>query len=225
MRSEKSSRGWTGPCEVVNLPPARRTARAMHRCIWDFRISFMSAFEWSKIIGAVLMTALVTKVIDVVGDALVAPQELKKNVYVVGGSVVAGAAEATIPEEAAAPARKALEKIGPLLASADVETGKKVARKCAACHSFDKGGRKKVGPNLWNIVNAKRARSADFAYSESMSKAGGAWSYEELDAFLADPKRTVPGTKMAFAGLRKAQDRADVIAYLRSLSDDPAPLP
>ena len=180
----------------------------------------MSLFEWNKVIGAILMTGLVTKVIDVAGDALVAPHELKKNVY-----VVAGAAEASITERPAAPVQQALGKIGPLVASADVERGRKAAKKCAVCHSFDKGGPKKVGPNLWNIVNAKKARSADFAYSKSLSKAGGAWGYEELNAYLADPKQTVPGTKMTFAGLKKASDRAAVIAYLRSLSDDPAPLP
>lgn len=180
----------------------------------------MSAFEWNKIIGAVLMTALVIKVIDVAGDALVKPRELEKNVY-----VAAASGEASVPEQPAAPAGEALGDIGPLLASASAETGKKVARKCAICHSFEKGGPKKVGPNLWNIVNAEKARSAGFRYSASMSKAGGAWSYEELNAFLADPKRTVPGNKMAFAGLKKESDRADVIAYLRSLSDTPTPLP
>ena len=181
----------------------------------------MSSFEWNKIIGAVLMTALVIKAIDVAGDALVKPHEPERNVY-----VVAGSAEASLTEQpAAAAAPEALEEFSPLLASAGAETGKKVARKCAACHSFDKGGRKKVGPNLWNIVNAKKARSADFSYSGALSKAGGAWGYEELNAFLADPKGSVPGTRMSFAGLKEASDRAAVIAYLRSLSDNPAPLP
>lgn len=180
----------------------------------------MSLFEWNKIIGAILMTVLATKVIDVTGDALVAPREPKKNVY-----VVPGAAEAPITEPPAAPVQQALETIGPLLSSADVETGRKAARTCAVCHSFDKEGPKKVGPNLWNIVNAKKARSAEFAYSASLSKAGGAWSYEELNAYLANPKQAIPGTKMTFAGLKKASDRAAVIAYLRSLSDAPAPLP
>ena len=187
---------------------------------WDFQFSFMSSFEWNKIIGAVLMTALVIKAIDVAGDALVKPHEPERNVY-----VVAGSAEASLTEQPAAPAPEALEEFSPLLASASAEMGKKVARKCAACHSFDKGGRKKVGPNLWNIVNAKRARSADFSYSGALSKAGGAWGYEELNAFLADPKGSVPGTRMSFAGLKEASDRAAVIAYLRSLSDNPAPLP
>ena len=180
----------------------------------------MSVFEWNKIIGAVLLVALATKAIDIAGDVLIHPVELAKNVYVVGAPE-----QAVAPQPAKAPAKEGPGMIGPLLATASVEAGKKTARKCTVCHSFKKVGAKKIGPPLWNVVNAKRARSAGFGYSSGMTKAGGKWGYEELDAFIANPKKSIPGTKMIFAGVKKASDRANIIAYLRSLSDNPAPLP
>ena len=177
-------------------------------------------FEWNKIIGAVLMVALVTKAIDIVVDGLTYSEALERNVYVVGAPELPATAE-----PAKAPAKKGPGKIGPLLATASVEAGKKTARKCTVCHSFKKVGAKKIGPPLWGVVNAKRARTAGFAYSSGLAKAGGKWGYEELDAFIANPKKSVPGTKMIFAGVKKASDRANLIAFLRSLSDNPAPLP
>ncbi len=180
----------------------------------------MSVFEWNKIIGAVLLVALATKAIDTVVDGLTHPVELAKNVYVVGAPEQAAKAE-----PAKAPVKEGPGKIGPLLAKASVEAGKKTAKKCAACHSFNKGGAKKIGPPLWDVVNAKRARSAGFRYSSGLAKAGGKWGYAELSDFLANPKQAVPGTKMFFAGIKKPSDRANLIAYLRSLSDNPAPLP
>ena len=180
----------------------------------------MSVFEWNKIIGAVLMVALVTKAIDTVTDGLTHSEALERNVYVLGAPSLPAA-----PEPAKAPAKEGAGKIGPLLASASASAGKKTAKKCAACHSFKKGGAKKIGPPLWGIVDAKRARVAGFAYSSGMTKAGGKWGYEELNDFLANPKKSIPGTKMIFAGVKKASDRANIIAFLRSLSDNPAPLP
>jgi cytochrome c len=115
--------------------------------------------------------------------------------------------------------------IADLLKAADPAAGEKVAAKCKACHSFDKGGAKKVGPNLWDIVGAKPAHSPDFTYSEAIKGLGKEWTYEELDKFLSAPKQYAPGTKMQFAGVKDAQDRAALIAYLRTLSDSPKPLP
>ncbi|MCH8092579.1 MAG: cytochrome c family protein [Proteobacteria bacterium] len=180
----------------------------------------MSVFEWNKIIGAVLIAALVTKAIDTVVDGLTRGEALERNVYVVGAPEPPATAE-----PAKAPAKEGAGKIGPLLATASVEAGKKTARKCTVCHSFKKAGAKKIGPPLWNVVNAKRARVAGFRYSSGLAEAGGEWGYAELDAFIANPKKSIPGTKMIFAGIKKASDRADLIAYLRSLSDNPAPLP
>ena len=108
-----------------------------------------------------------------------------------------------------------------------MDKGKKVARKCAACHSFDEGGANKVGPNLWNVVMRKAGSVEGFKYSSAMTEFGAdhSWTFEELNDFLAKPKAHLPGTSMTFAGLKKPDDRADVLAYLRSLSDSPAPLP
>ena len=180
----------------------------------------MSVFEWNKIIGAVLLVALATKAIDIVVDGLTHSEALERNVYVVGAPELPAA-----PEPAKAPVKEGPGKIGPLLASASASAGKKTAKKCAACHSFKKGGAKKIGPPLWGVVDAKRARVAGFAYSSGLAKAGGKWGYEELNDFLANPKKSMPGTKMIFAGVKKASDRANIIAFLRSLSDNPAPLP
>ena len=112
-----------------------------------------------------------------------------------------------------------------LLASADVAKGRKLFKKCVACHTSSDGGKNKVGPNLWNIVNSERGKRAGFGYSKAFKATAGNWTYDSLDAFLTKPKAYIKGTRMMFAGVKKARDRAAVIAYLRSLSDAPAPLP
>ena len=116
-------------------------------------------------------------------------------------------------------------KIGALLTAADPGAGQRLSRPCAVCHSFDKGGATRIGPNLWNIVNRPLATVDGFSYSSALSGKGGTWSYEELDGFIAAPRNWVSGTKMTYAGMRSAEDRANLIAWLRSLSDSPAPLP
>jgi cytochrome c len=112
-----------------------------------------------------------------------------------------------------------------MLASADVAAGKKVFGKCKSCHTVTDGGKNGIGPNLWNIVNAGRGAKAGFGYSKALAAKPGNWTYESLNAFLAKPKNYIKGTKMTFAGLGKAKDRANVIAYLRSAAATPAPLP
>ncbi|MEM8950656.1 MAG: cytochrome c family protein, partial [Pseudomonadota bacterium] len=112
-----------------------------------------------------------------------------------------------------------------LLASADLGGGESGAKKCVACHSFEEGGADKIGPNLYAIVGRDIGASSGFAYSDALGGMGGVWDYEALDGFLANPKGWAPGTKMAYAGMRSAEDRADLILYLRSLAADPLPLP
>lgn len=182
----------------------------------------MSSFEWNKIIGAVLVSLLAIKTIDIVGNGIIHPAPLEKNVYVVAGAAQAAPTSAATVGAAAA---KQAEPIGALLAAANVDTGKKAAQKCAICHSFDKGGANKIGPNLWGVVNGPHAHAQGFAYSDGLKAKPGAWDYEALNQFIANPKGYVPGTKMAFAGVPRASERADIIAFLRSLSDEPAPLP
>ena len=177
----------------------------------------MSQMLVNKLAGAILLVALVLVVISTIGNALVHPRDSGKG-------EVAVAALATPEPEAPAKAPEPVE-IASLIGGADTAAGTKVFKKCKACHTVEKGGKNKIGPNLWDVVNSEAGKRAGFSYSKAMRAKGGTWSYENLGAFLAKPKAWLPGTKMAFAGLKKAKDRAAVIAYLRTLSDSPAPLP
>lgn len=179
----------------------------------------MTFFDLNKIFGAVLGTCLVLLVLNMVAHALFAPHLPSPPGYVIALPEKAGEA----PAAAAKP-----EEVAPIavrLASADVQRGQAVAKQCAACHTFEKGGPNRVGPNLFGILNRPKGEVAGFNYSAAMKGKGGNWSYEDLDHFLAGPKSFVPGTNMSFAGLPKAAQRADMIMYLRSLADNPAPLP
>ncbi len=182
----------------------------------------MDSFEFNKIIGALLGAVFVVFSISIVSDAIFAAPIPEKPGYAIeavedehGGG---GGAEA-----------KAQESVLPLLASASVDQGAAVFKKCAACHTDDASGANKVGPNLWDIVNRPVASHAGFSYSAPMKEfaQGGktVWDYEHLDHFLLSPKGLVKGTAMGFAGLKKVDERAAVIAYLRSKADSPAPLP
>ncbi|NKB19079.1 MAG: c-type cytochrome [Alphaproteobacteria bacterium] len=173
----------------------------------------MSSFEINKIAGAILTVALVAMVIGIIGDALVKPKDHKS-------SVVVADAPAPVKKE-----EKKLEPIGPLLASANVEKGKKVANLCKACHTFNQGGKHKIGPALWEIVDRTMGGGDGYKYSSGMMAMKKKWGYEELNKFFVKPRKYIKGTKMAFVGIKKAKDRANLIAYLRSLSASPKPLP
>ena len=176
----------------------------------------MNTFEFNKLAGALLFTLLALFIIGTVGNAVMEAPALEQSAYVVEGV-----------EETAAVASEAVaeEPLGVLLAAADVGKGEKVAKKCVSCHTFEQGGKNKIGPNLWSIIGRDRATVEGFGYSSALTDAGGGWGYEELDAYLKKPAEALPGNKMTFAGLRKAQDRANIIAFLRTQSDSPPPLP
>ena len=179
----------------------------------------MSTLELNKAAAGILIGALLFMVTGFLGHMLVAPKPLQENAYKVEVAEEA-TATAAAPQEFQWP-----EPIAPLLASADASAGEGLVKRCTACHTFEKGGPNRVGPNLYDIVNADKAHLGDFAYSDAMASAEGEWNYESLSRFIFNPKEYVPGTKMNFAGLKKDSDRANLIAYLRSLSDNPAPLP
>jgi cytochrome c len=176
--------------------------------------------EMNKIFAAILLAGIIAMLSGFIAKKVVHPEMPEQDSYIVEVAESTGAAAVSKPTGP--------EPILALLATASVEKGEKLSKACAACHSFDKGGPNRVGPNLWDIVNAKLAHLDDFSYSSvfnEMSAEGKVWTYEELNAFLWKPKKYAPGTKMSYIGLRKPQDRADIIAWMRTLSDDPAPLP
>lgn len=177
------------------------------------------SLEFNKAAAAVLTAGITFMIAGVIGGAIVSPKKLERPAIAIGEPAPAAAA--------AAPAAPALEPIGPLLASADVDAGRQAAQRlCASCHTFTQGGANGVGPNLWGIVGANHARVAGFNYSAAnRALADKPWDYEALNAFLARPSTAMPGTRMAFAGIAQAQQRANVIAFLRSLDTNPKPLP
>lgn len=136
--------------------------------------------------------------------------------------------KAVLPQPAAgiaAPVAIAPVDLGTLLVSADPARGKSTAQVCASCHTFDQGGANRVGPNLWGIVGRDIGSKGGFAYSPAVAGHHGAWTYEELDRWLASPAREIPGTKMTFNGLRNPKDRANVLAYLSTLGPARVPYP
>ena len=176
------------------------------------------SLEFNKAAAAVLTAGITFMIAGVVGDALISPPRQYQAAIATG---------APPPQQAAAPAAPTIDPIAPLLAAANVDNGRQVAqRACASCHSFNQGGNNGVGPNLWGIVGANHARVAGFNYSAAnRALADKPWGYEELNAFLLRPAAAMPGTRMAFAGLANAQQRADLIAFLRTLDANPKPLP
>ena len=178
----------------------------------------MDSFELNKILGAVLGTCLGVLSINIAAGAIFAPGKPAKPGY-----------EIAVPEQApsgaAKPAEDKQEPIEQLLAKAEVGRGENAAKKCAACHTFTKGGRPLVGPNLWGVVGRPKASEAGFNYSAALKAKGGNWTIDDLNQFITNPRGYVPGTNMTFAGIPRGSERADVIAYLNTLSDNPAPLP
>jgi cytochrome c len=178
----------------------------------------MDSFELNKIIGAILGTCLILLVTSFTAGALFAPVMPEKPGFAIAAKEESHGGEG---KEAAAPS----EPIEKLLQTASVEKGAAAAKKCAACHTFDKGGPNRVGPNLWGVVERDRASEAGFNYSAAMKAKGGKWTYDDLNKFIANPKGFINGTAMGFAGIPKDSERADVIDYLRTLADNPVPLP
>ena len=177
----------------------------------------MDSFELNKIAGAVLGSLLLVMGLGIISDALFAAPRPAKPGYALP------VAEAAVGGPAASAAEAAPLPV--LLAKADAKKGENLIKACAACHNFESGAAAKAtGPNLYGVID-RAVGSTAFAYSDSMKGKGGKWDYAQMNAFLANPKGVVAGTKMSYAGEKDAAKRADIILYLRSLASSPAPLP
>jgi cytochrome c2 len=177
----------------------------------------MDSFEWNKIAGAVLFALLVSVGLGIFSGIIFSTEKPESPGYVVA-----------VASTESAPAAPAAKPIAVLLQTADAKKGEAAAKICTTCHDLTKGGPNKVGPNLYGVLDRPIASHPGFDYSDAMkqhAKDAGTWTYENLNTFLTDPRQAVSGTKMTFAGLKNDSDRANVIAYLRTLSDSPPPLP
>lgn len=171
--------------------------------------------EFNKIFASILVALLCMQIFHLLSENLVSPASLKQNILGIETGEVTSSVD-TI--------QKTTEPIEKLLTTASAANGEKIAKKCLQCHTFDKGAPHRTGPNLWGVVMNAVAHATDYIYSQAMKSHGGKWTYEALNAYLQKPREFIKGTKMSFVGLSNAQERADLIAYLRTLADSPAPL-
>ena len=180
----------------------------------------MDSFELNKVIAAVLMTALIVIGINKLGDSIFNVEKPKQSAYKVEGVELASSTRVT------ADVKEVVQlDIKEILALGDTTHGEKVFKKCSACHIVAKGGKNLIGPALYGVVGRASASIPDYAYSSALKAHGKNWSFEELNAFLLKPRSYIKGTKMAYAGLRKDKDRASVILYMNSQSDNSLPRP
>jgi cytochrome c len=179
----------------------------------------MDSFELNKIIAAILMVALLVIGLGKIADGVFHVKKPKNPGYQI--EVESQLASNT------SQAAKAEEKvdIAAIMALGDVVSGEKIFKKCAACHSINKGGKNKIGPALYNVVGRAVGGVDDYKYSKTLSSYSKDWTFEELNGFLQKPASYLKGTKMSYAGLRKEKDRASVIKYLNQNGDSPKPLP
>jgi cytochrome c len=178
----------------------------------------MNSFELNKVLGAILATCLIVLSLNIGASAIFSPEKPAKPGYAIAVKEIAagGASAAKEPEQ----------PIETLLASASAERGAATAKQCQACHTFEKGGPNRVGPNLWGVVGDERGKGrGGFNFSAAMKAKGGEWTFDELNKFLKDPRGYIPGTNMTFAGLSRDSQRADMIAFLREHADSPVALP
>ncbi len=178
----------------------------------------MDSFELNKIIGAILLVALLVIGIGKVSNVVFKVNQPEKAGYEVD-------VETVVTTETTEEVVKEEVNIAALLSTGDLAHGEKVFKKCSACHSIESGGGNKIGPALYNVVGRKIGSISDYKYSKALIEYGKNWNFEELNGFLLKPQSWIKGTKMAYAGLRKEKDRASIILYLNKYSDNPLPLP
>ncbi|MGE3307635.1 MAG: cytochrome c family protein [Rhizobiaceae bacterium] len=185
----------------------------------------MDSFEINKVIGGLLATVFVVFSISLVSEALFAAPVPEKPGFI----IEAAEGDAHGGDNAGGQQPAGPESIIPLLASADPTKGADIFKRCVSCHTIDKGGANKTGPNLWGIVDRPIASHEGFGYSKGMKDFVAAgnehWDYNHLDHFLFAPKAYVKGTAMGYAGVKKTDERANLVAYMRTMADAPVPLP
>ncbi len=181
----------------------------------------MSAIEVNKILASIIIALLVVTIISHLGDFIINidNNKVQQTAYKIEIEENSTDSTQSLKKETN------IEPISVLLSSASIKNGEKIYKKCSSCHNYKKDSANKVGPNLWNIINRSKANVEGFAYSKALAELGGVWGYEELASFLYKPKEYIEGTKMNFAGLKKVQDRADLVIFLREQSDNPSTLP
>lgn len=179
----------------------------------------MDGFEWNKYAAGGLLAAITILVAIIVTGEVYKPHVPEERAYAIEGVE----AEATDTGGAAVAQGPSVAE---LLQTASAEKGATVFKKCATCHTIEKGGANKTGPNLWGVLGSNHAHQAGFGYSDALaSKKGEVWTWEAMDAWLANPRAAIPGNKMSFAGLSKPEERAALLAYLNQNSDKQLPLP
>jgi len=180
----------------------------------------MDSFEINKIVAAILMVALIVIGISKLSNVIFHVEKPKTPSYSID-------VEQAVVSSSQSSSETPEEKIDlvALMTMGDISTGEKVFKKCAACHSINKGGKNNIGPALYNVVGRQVGSITDYKYSKALSEYKKKWTFEELNGYLIKPAKWIKGTKMAFAGLRKEKDRASVILYLNQNSDNPLPLP
>ena len=171
----------------------------------------------NKIIVSIVLTVILVLGINKIADVIFYVEKPEKSAYQVAGLTSVGTAEPSSENSASG-------DIMTLLASASISDGKKIFKKCAACHSIEKGKGNKIGPALWGILGRKAGSISDYKYSKAMATHGKSWSFLEMNGFLTKPKDWIKGTKMSFAGLKNEKDRAAVIFFMNQNSDNPLPL-
>ena len=179
----------------------------------------MDSFELNKIIAAILMVALLVIGLGKITDVVFYVKKLENPGYKIE---VENQSSSTASQVATTEVK--IDVVA-LMALGDAESGKKIFKKCAACHSIKKGGTNKIGPALYNVVGRAVGGVGDYKYSKALASYGKDWTFEELNGFLKKPATYIKGTKMSYAGLRKEKDRASVILYLNENGDSPLPLP
>jgi len=173
----------------------------------------------NKIIVSIFLAVILVIGINKITDSIFFVEKPEKSAYQVESLTTVASTTTTTESTEAGDA-----SIMVMFASTSAAEGAKIFKKCAACHSISKGGGNKIGPALWGVIGRKAGAVADYKYSKALSSHGKNWSFDEMNGFLIKPKEWIKGTKMAFAGLKKPEDRAAVILYMNENSDSPLPI-